>query len=255
MLPELKRVLESIGLHDKQIRVFGVLLESGAPMFVSAVARAAQLNRTTTYDILKELSAKGLASQVKKEGAVRYQSIAAELLPAYVERRREALEESKKQLAHIIPQIKLLHSKGKALPKVQFFEGEEGVKQAYEDTLENNQEKFLRDITGLDAAFNHLDNKWITYYLEKRTRLGIKCIDIVPEGEWAHASKADDEKYIRETKFIPGKFDFASEVSIYDNKVGVFSYAKGNPVAVIIEDDTISHMMKQLFDFMQTAAH
>jgi len=250
MFPELKKVLEGIGLHAKQMTVLGVLLESGGPMFVSSIGRAAKLNRTTTYDVLKELSAKGLASQIKKEGAVRYQSIAVELLPAYLERRREALEDSKKQLMDIIPQIKLLRAHGKSLPKVQFFEGVDGLKQAYEDTLENNKEKRLRDITGIDAAFNLFDAAWIEYYLKKRARLGVQCVDLVPDTDWGHKSKLDDEKYIRTTKFLPREHGFDAEVSIYDNKVGIFSYAENNPVAVLIEDDTISHMMKTLFDFM-----
>lgn len=250
MLPVLKNALQNIGLSDKQIAVLGVLLESGGPMFVSSVGRAAKLNRTTTYDILKELGVKGLASQVKKEGAVRYQSIAAELLPAYLERRREELEDSKKQLMDIIPQIKLLRAHGKSLPKVQFFEGLDGLKQAYEDTLENNKEKFLRDITGIDAAFNLFDAGWIEYYLKKRARLGVRCIDLVPDTDWGHKSKIDDEKYIRTTKFLPPEHGFDAEVSIYDNKVGIFSYAENNPVAILIEDDTISGMMKTLFDFM-----
>ena len=122
--------------------------------------------------------------------------------------------------------------------------------QAYEDTLENNQEKFLRDITGIDAVFNLFDPGWIEYYLKKRTKLGIKCVDLVPETDWGKKSKVDDEKYIRTTKFLPAKSGFDAEVSIYDNKVGIFSYAEENPVAVLVEDATISHMMKQLFDFM-----
>ena len=223
-------------------------------MYVSAIAKTAKLNRTTTYDILKELSSKGLASQVKKEGAVRYQSIAAELLPAYVERRRQALEESKKQFAEIVPQIKLLRSKGKALPKVQFFEGKEGVAQAYEDVLENNQEKRLRGITGMDTVYANFDDGWLQYYLNKRTRLGIRCIDLVPETEGGKRSKSDDEKYIRTTKFLPPKYNFEGDISIYDNKVALVSFVRDNPVAVIIEDDAIAMMMKHIFDFMAEKA-
>lgn len=250
MLPELKKVLAGIGLHEKQIAVFSVLLESGSPMFVATVAKAAKLNRTTTYDILRELATKGLASQVKKDGAVRYQSIAVELLSAYIERRREALEESKKDLAKIIPQIKLLRSKGKVLPKVQFFEGRQAVEQAYEDVLENNQEKFLRGISSMDAVYSQFDDGWVEYFLKKRTKLGIRCLDLVPDTEGGRRSKADDHKYIRTTKFLPARYNFEGDVSIYDNKVGLFTYVKENPVAVIIEDTAIADMMKKFFDFM-----
>ena len=251
MLPPLKKALEVIGLSKNEIAILLVLLESGS-MFVVSIARAAKLNRTTTYGVLKLLADKGLASSVKKEGVVRYQSIAPELLPGYIERRRETLAETKQEVTKLIPQLKLLRAKGGTLPKVQFFEGKEGVEQAYEDTLENNKEKFLRDITGVDAVFTKLDPKFLDYYLKKRARLGIKCVDLAPESEWARRSKADDKKYLRTTKFLPPQFGFDAEVSIYDNKVGIFSYSQESPVAVIIEVETIAHTMKQLFNYIDS---
>ena len=252
-MPPITKVLQSIGLDDKQIRVLIVLLQNG-PMFASAIGKAAKLNRSTTYVILKELMARGLASSAKEESATRFQSIAPELLPGYIERRREELAESKKEIEEILPQIKMMRSKKNALPKVQFFQGKESVLQAYEDTLENNEEKLLRDITGVDAVYSNIDKVFLDYYLKKRAKLGVKCIDIVPETEGGRKSKADDHKYLRTTKFIPGKFNFDGEVSIYGNKVGLFSYANENPIALIIEDETIAKMMKQIFDFVESVA-
>ena len=249
MPPVIRKALKEIGLSDKESAVLLVLIEKG-PLYAAAISKAAKLNRTTAYGILKELSSKGLVSQIKRDGADQWQSIAPELLPGYIERRRDALTESSKAVENALPQIKLLRTKGKALPKVQFFEGVDGLKQAYEDTLENNKEKRLRDITGIDAAFNLFDAAWIEYYLKKRAKLGVQCVDLVPDTDWGHKSKLDDEKYIRTTKFLPREHGFDAEVSIYDNKVGIFSYAENNPVAILIEDDTISHMMKTLFDFM-----
>lgn len=252
-MPSVTKALQSIGLHPKQIRVLVVLLQDG-PMFASAIARAAKLNRSTTYVILKELQELGLVSSGKHSAATRFQSIAPELLPGYIERKREELAASKKEIEEALPQIKMMRAKKNALPKVQFFEGREGVQQAYEDTLEGNEEKRLRDITGIDAVFSNLDQKFLTYYLEKRARLGVRCTDIAPESDAAKRSKADDEKYLRKTKFIPAKFNFGGEVSIYDDKVGIFSYARENPVALIVQDATIADMMKKLFDYIESTA-
>ncbi len=253
MLPPLKKALETIGLNKNEVAVLFVLLES-SPMLASAIAKATKLNRSTTYGVLKLLSDKGLASSVKKEGGIRYQSIAPDQLPGYIERRRDVLAETKQQIAELVPQLKLLRSKGKTLPKVQFFEGEEGVKQAYEDTLENNKGKSLKDITGVDAVFRRLGENWLTYYLQKRAKLGIKCVDLAPESDWARKSKSDDEKYLRTTKFLPAQYGFDAELALYDNKVGIFSYSQENPIALIVEDDTISDMMKKLFDCLERNA-
>jgi len=252
-MPAITKALEQIGLGDKHIKVLIVLLESGS-MFAAAIARSAKLNRTTTYGILKDLQARGLVSSAKEQSATKYQSIAPELLPGYIERRREDLAESKREIQEMLPQLKLMRSKRNRLPKVQFFEGKEAVEQAYEDTLEGNNERFLRDITGIDAVFTNLDQKFLKYYLEKRSKLGIKCIDIAPATDAARKSKKDDKKYLRTTKFIPEKFNFEGEVSIYGDKVGIFSYAHENPMALIIEDSTIAAMMKQLFDYIDSTA-
>lgn len=253
MLPPLKKALETIGLNKNEVAVLLVLLERG-PSIVSTIAKAAGLNRSTTYGVLKLLSDKGLASSVKKEGVVRYQSIAPDQLPGYIERRRDVLAETKQQVAELVPQLKLLRSKGNTLPKVQFFEGEEGVKQAYEDTIENNKGKTLRDITGVDSIFRRLGEEWVQYYLKKRVRAGICCTDLAPESEWARKVKADEKKYLLNMKFLPAEAAFDGEVDIYDNKVAIFSYSQENPIALIIEDDTVSDMMKKIFDCLEKVA-
>ena len=97
MPPEIRKALKEIGLSDKETAVLLVLLEKG-PLYAAAIAKAAKLNRTTAYGILKELSGKGLASQIKRGGADQWQSIAPELLPGYIERRRDALTESSKAI-------------------------------------------------------------------------------------------------------------------------------------------------------------
>lgn len=250
-MPVLKKALEQIGLGQKEVQVLLVLLEHG-PMLASAIAKLAKLNRTTTYGLLRELGGRGLVSQVKKEGAARYQSIAPELLPQYIERRRDELGASKKEVEDALPQIKLLRAKGKSLPKVQFFEGKEGVEQAYEDTLENNKGKKIYEITGIESIYTKLDPKFIEYYPAKRARLGIKSFYIAPESEVAHKAKLDDTKYLREVSFIPEKYKMDTEIAMYDNKVGIYSFAKENPVAIIIEDDTIAHTMKTLFEYIES---
>jgi sugar-specific transcriptional regulator TrmB len=242
--------IKSIGLSIGETVVLGVLLRGGA-MYASKIAKEARLNRTTTYGVLNELIEKGLVSKVKARNATQFQSIAPELLPDYIARKREELREREKELRDAIPQILLMRNKANVLPKVQFFEGVEGVKQAYEDTLENNKNGKLQDITGVAAVFDRLGAEWTKYYMEKRTEMGIRCTDLVPDSEWARKSREDDKKYLRVTKFLPPEYGFEAEIALYDNKVGIFSYAKENPVALIIEDDTISDAMRKIYALVE----
>ena len=54
-------IFKKLGLSDKETAVYLSLLEHGA-VSVRELARAANLNRGTTYDILKKLQAEGLVS-------------------------------------------------------------------------------------------------------------------------------------------------------------------------------------------------
>ena len=252
MPPTIKRALESIGLGDKESRVLLVLLENG-PMFAAAVARLAKLNRTTTYGILKELASKGLVSS-SSGAATKYQSISPELLPAYIERRGNELLEMQKQVSEVVPQLKLLRAKGKILPKVQFFEGKEGIEQAYEDKLTNRASKTIYEFTGMDAGYEGLGAKFVEYYLKKRTSAQIKSEYIAPDTPFARKEAENDEKYYRKVKFIPPQFAMETEISIYENKVSLTSFSTENPVSVLIEDENIAKTMKKLFDYVQSTA-
>lgn len=252
MPPVVQKALKEIGLSDKESAVLLVLLEHG-PTLAAAIAKAAKLNRTTTYGLLKELAGKGLVSSNRKEGATRYQSIAPEMLPAYIERRRDALADSKKGVEDVLPQIKLLRSKGKVLPKVQFFEGPKGLEQAYEDSITNNTKKVLYALTGLEAAYTKLDQKFVAYYPAERAKRGVEAFFITPATDTAKKMTGLDTQVLRHSKFIPPEFNFDCEFTIYENKVGIYTYRE-DPVALIIEDETIAHAMKQLYLFIESKA-
>lgn len=253
MTPILRRVLRELGLSDKEGLVMETLLENG-PMLASRIAKETKLNRTTVYGLLKDLVESGLVSSSDK-GALRFESIDPELLPAYIERRREALADSKSDVEAIVPQIKLLRNKGRVLPKVRYFEGRRGVEQAREDTLENNPEKRLYEITGIDAVYTKLDPKFVKYYTEKRARMGIKSFYLAPKTQGALKAREDDKKYLREVTFLPAELSFDTEISIYGDRVGIFSYVPETPIALIIEDTAIAQTMKKIFEYMRGLGH
>lgn len=253
MLDVYKNTLREVGLSPKETETLWILLWEGS-LPASQIARRTKLNRTTSYGILKSLAEKGLVSRTSIGGVTRFQSIDPRLLPDYIERMRSGLLERKKEIEGILPQIISARTKKNIFPRIQFFEGIEGVKQAYEDTLENNQGKQLLDISGTDAIFTRMDSEWLDYYLKKRTRLGIRCVDLAPNTEWSRRSKAVDKEVLRITKLIPAQFTFDTEIDIYDNKVGIFSYSEKEPIAVIIEDEAIANTMKTLFAYMESHA-
>lgn len=245
----LQKILEKIGLSDKEAKTYLALLELG-PSRVSTLAKKTKIERTTSYGILSKLKDRGLISSTTIGRRFEFQSLDPRLLPQYIERLQKEMDQYKTDLKHALPQFEDLRRPYGKFPKIEFFEGIEGLKQAYEDTLENNKEKRLYDLTGTDAVFDLLGKDWVEYYVRKRARLGIRVIDVAPDTPVSRESQKRDVELLRLTKLIPPKYIFDSEIDIYNDKVGIFSYSKDHPIAVLIQDENIAKTMKQIFNYI-----
>ena len=80
---EMVSSLEKVGLTKIEARVYMVLLKHGS-VKAGKIAREANLNRTTTYDALKRLLEKGLASYVIQENRKYFQPVEPQRLVEFI---------------------------------------------------------------------------------------------------------------------------------------------------------------------------
>lgn len=249
MIKDLQKTLLGIGLSEKEANVLSVLLENKS-LKAAEIARRSHLNRATTYVIIKSLLQKGLVTSSRKYNVAEFQAIDPALLVSYIDREKQALEEQKRAVRHLLPDLERLRANLDVLPKVAFFEGREGVKQAYEDTLDNNRGKVIYVFSGPDIVFQEMGEDYVAYYVNKRTRLGIRSFQIAPMTPAGEKILAGDKDVLRVTKLIPKAFAFDTEMVMYDNKLGIFSFAKDKLMAVIIEDQLIVNTLLALFRYI-----
>jgi len=249
MIKNLKKILLGIGLSEKETAVLEVLLYH-EHLKASDISREVGIQRTTIYAILKSLQEQGLVSAISVYGVTEFQAVSPALLLSFVERKKEELEKSMEEIQKVSSQIEQIRSASESLPKVSFFHGKEGVKQAYEDTLEGNSTKEIFVFSGPDIVFKEMGKEYVEYYVKKRTRLGIESFQIAPETEWGKYIQGQDKKYKRITKLIPEAFAFDTEMVMYGGKLGIFSFKKGRLAAVIIEDEAIVNTMMALYRYV-----
>jgi sugar-specific transcriptional regulator TrmB len=118
--------LERFGLSHKESKVYLSLLELGTSI-VSDIAKKSSTNRSTAYVLLESLVHRGLVSISEKGGIKLY-------TPAPPDRLVQYLEESVKKyteligIAHtVLPELKSMYVGVGPKPRVQFFEGLEGI--------------------------------------------------------------------------------------------------------------------------------
>lgn len=249
----LTEALHDTGLDEVEIKTFIFLLRHDVGLKVSDIARRLKLNRTTLYGILKTLVDKGLVSSSEKRGVLLFQSIEPHRLVDYLERARERLAKNIKKIEDLVPAITSLRNQEERYrPNIKFFDGTEGIKQAYEDLIRNNKEKLVYGFTGAHAIYNLMDMDWIDYVLEKRPLMGVKWLALAVESPWARKMSESDATQLRVTKFLPPEYNFDIELAAYDDKAFIVSFAEDHPWAMIISDRKIAETVKALFRYIDS---
>jgi len=251
----LSEILESLGLSSSEIEVFTHLFQSNDPQRISTIARRTKLNRTTLYGILKSLSARGLVSSIEEGGILTYRPIHPRALVDYIERARERLAAEIKRVNDVVPFIEQLRKTGgRKYPRIQFFDGIEGLKQAYEDTIKNNPSKTLHGFTGAEAIYGSgsVDKEWVDDYIRRRTNAGVRWYSIATNSPESREMKARDPDEFRVTKLLPPGYKSSLELATYGDKIMIASFSQDHPLGVLIEDREIAETIKTLFRYIDS---
>ncbi len=121
------KILQSIGLTDKQAMVYSALLELGEAQMTD-IAKHSVLKRPTVYLVIDELDKLGLVSNVAKGKRKIYSAV-------HPKRISELLESRKNQFQDLLPSMIAKYGSIQGKPKVQMLEGIEGVRQAYREAF------------------------------------------------------------------------------------------------------------------------
>ncbi|MDA1061090.1 MAG: hypothetical protein O3B47_04845 [bacterium] len=233
---QLIKVLTNLGLTDKEAKVYLACTEKGVAM-VSEIAKSAKINRVTTYDILEKLKQKGLVKYSTQNKLKYFRSTNPEILLEEFEKRTNDLRGS-------LPKFKILTGEINH-PRIRYFEGLEGIKTIYADTLSSNT-----DILNFSNSLE-IRKQWPNYdkeYVEKRTKKKIFLKGICPQDKAGQIVKSEDKKYYREMRLVPQEqFNFTNEINIYDDKVAIISF-KEELIGMIIECKEIAKSQRTIFN-------
>jgi len=126
---ELPKTLETFGLSPKEAVIYLSLLELGSSA-VQKIARKSGLPRATVYDILDDLSVKGIVSTFEQRGIKHYTAESPEKLMQLAQERAQLMEAA-------LPQLRAIYRSPLDRPGVRFFQGQEGMKVILEEVLQD----------------------------------------------------------------------------------------------------------------------
>ena len=234
--------LVALGLAQKEARVYVALLELGRGT-ASEVARKATINRSTSYVILDALVHQGLVRISGKEPKQEYVAESPEKLITLFEKRIEDNRSGILQTKGILPELNSVHKIGDR-PEVKFYEGTEGLKEVYEDTLTAKEE--IRAYAAYEDLYSALP-EYFPRYFERRAAKGIHARAILPKTPMALERRKKDIEEERTSILLPSAtFGLHPEINIYDDKVMIASWRE--KLGIIIKSSEIADAMKKIYE-------
>ncbi len=246
-----KEILARTGLNDSEALVYEVLIKNGQVSILSMQKLIPKLSRTNLYNVLHSLAQKSLVQKSDVKKKLEFRPNDPYQLKVYLNNRERELSQAQKMIDSVIPGLSELYRNTTEKPVVRVFEGIEGIKNLYLDTLRSGQP--IKSFLGLTQAEETVSSWLRKSYAPLRIKNKITARVIVS------ADKTDPEtasyigrtkEELRETRVVEQKlFPALLEVQIYGNKVSFANYNKNNAlIGVIIENELIAKTMSGLFE-------
>jgi len=235
--------LEKLGFTPEEVRVYVSLLEIGGG-FVSIIARKAQSHRVTTYNTLENLQKKGYVRVTKKSGIRFYYAVNPRVI-------LNQIEDTYNTAKTLIPELIELQNTSLFKPKIQFFEGEEGVKTVFADILDGEGE--VLGYTNFQVAYEVMEN-FLRGYSKNALDLRKKHRLLCPNDEFhrhfipSNLSERMESGLLEIFAVNPAQFSFKNLQYVYGDKVATISIERDEMIGVIIESKANAETNRSIFN-------
>jgi sugar-specific transcriptional regulator TrmB len=235
-----KTLLENLGLDERESEIYLALLELG-PQLPQYIARNTGIKRTTLYEIFPEMIKRGLIVEITQGKRRLFQATSPDKLFGDYERKYKEIK------ANITDLTAIYRLQG-LRPKIEVYEGFDGMKKFYNYTLESKEvcKCFVQP-----AKYNPRVLDWLVKeYVPARVKRGVLVKAIMPDDNLSEYYMGFRKEHLRIGRKVPlSKFHFKIEGMIQGNKIYFANYEKGGPqIGIIIESKQIAYTLGALWD-------
>lgn len=236
---DIKEALEGLGLDDPERRIYLCLLATGFTK-VGLLSKKTKISRSKCYEVLNSLLEKGIVTTAITRGVKHYDAIPPERLTSLLEERKNLLET-------IIPDLVKLRKSMRVRPKVEFYEGTEGIKTILDDCLNSSTSKTEILTLGCAKVFDDL-RMYFPEFIKERVRRGIKVRVLQEKTGIIESLVEKDEEEFREIRFLPWRYRINTMTQIYGRKIAFLTFKKDNYIGVVIENEDIVATHRLMFN-------
>jgi len=233
--------LKEFGLRHNEALVYISALHLG-PTSVMAISADTKIRRTTVYEIIKSLSARGLMTTELKGFKKTYHASSPENLISIFENKKE-------KFLGTIPELMTFFKTDGAEDVIKTHESIESIKALYLDVLNSYRKGDFCYIVGNTEKFIEEDPKFFTKYIEDRAKMELDLKIITTDSEIARERKKFDRNFGAKIKILPPNLKFNASFTVTKNIVITHS-TEGRLVAISTNNKNFISMQKNIFEVL-----
>ncbi len=247
MFDHLVGVLQQQWFTHNEAIIYITLIQYGGGTWWN-LARITDINRATVYTALAEMKKKWRIHTLIKNDVITFYAIDYKTLVGDIERKYLASQEALGEFEAIAHQF--THQKA----KLEYYDGEEGVKKAFEMTLQSSTPIYA--FLTMQDFNKKLEHRLVQEYRPARVKKKITAYCICDYAEENIDYQNQDALFLKETKIINSSdFDLSGEINIFDNDKVMHVYAdKGVYYATMHTSESYYRTMYSLFQQIRKIA-
>lgn len=238
-MKQFELLFQEIGFDKKSAQAYLALLRLGEAN-LEQLSKHSGIPRTSLYQIIKRLEHRNIIAHFpKRKGQIFVAQSPRKVLVQ--------LEENVAKFRAFTSQLETIATEHHSLPKILFFEKEEGIKTILQEILAESRN--FDAITSVDDMIAFASDRFENF-IQQRIQRHLRIRLITNRTPETVKMKQEDGKMLRETRFVPPKYEFATANYIFGDNTAIISLGPEQVFGIIIRDPVVAATHQMYFDLL-----
>jgi sugar-specific transcriptional regulator TrmB len=234
-----KNALVGFGLKETEAEVYVSALILG-PTPILPISRETHIRRTTVYEIMKSLMAKGLITTELNGFKKLYSATHPDNLIS-------TFESKKDNLKIIVPELTTFYKTQGDKNTIKTYEGLESIKSIYREILSSFRSNDFCYVVSDTDKFIREDPKFFMKYIEDRAKINLDLRIIVPDTTAARERKKYAKNFGAHFKILPKGTNLAATFTV-TKSIFLSQTMENQLLAIATNNKDIINLQKNLFE-------
>lgn len=240
---KINELLSKMGLKKLEIDCYLSLIKK-SPQRASELSRSLEAHKPTVLIALSNLVDKyGLIKREQKKNRYLFLVEDVKQISVLLEKKAEEAKKDFEIAKNLIPELRGVQNYEASKPRVYYFEGKDGLKQAFEQVLDEADE-----IVGYGSIADDLKYlpKVFPNYYERRVARKIPVTKVLlPATDFnIEEGLKNEQRYLRQIHFVPKEFNYPIQINIYRDSTAFFSFEDN--FALIVKNKLITECLRMI---------